>query len=146
MLLTKSRNFFALLANNQELNATLTIVLQMSNYRKRSQAANVPTGAIAYFPKNFLKPYGLVETPPHTLETIKRWIQPYSCEWLTRMQVALSELAESLSKNTELLTNSTRPVVDYVSAVAFWGSSTPPPPPPPMGCRCIAPHSFFPMN
>lgn len=75
----------------------------------------MPTGAIAFFehfPKNFLRPYGLVETPPHPLETIKRRIQPYSCEWLTRPQVALSELAETLSKNTELLTNTTTPVVN----------------------------------
>ena len=55
------------------------------------------------FPKNFLRPYGAVEQAP-TEDVVFRRVSPASCEWLKRPKVAMSEMAETLSTNMDMLT------------------------------------------
>ena len=55
------------------------------------------------FPKNFLRPYGAVDQAP-TEDVVFRRLSPASCEWLKRPKVAMSEMAETLSTNMDMLT------------------------------------------
>ena len=55
------------------------------------------------FPKNFLRPYGAVDQAP-TEDVIFRRVSPASCEWLKRPKVAISEVAETLRTNMDMLT------------------------------------------
>ena len=50
------------------------------------------------FVRSFIRPYGPADSAPND-ETIFRRIKPFTCEWLVRPKVALSELAETLQKN-----------------------------------------------
>jgi hypothetical protein len=66
-------------------------------------------GAVQYlnqFPKNFLRPYGRQDNPP-TEQIVYRRIKPESCEWLVRPKVAISEMAETIQQNLEVLEEQT---------------------------------------
>ena len=54
------------------------------------------------FPANFLKPYGKADSPPDE-DTISRRIKPISCEWFLCPKVAMSEFAETITQNMEIL-------------------------------------------
>ena len=73
------------------------------SYNKKSvghQPMTPEKGGVGYFqqfPKNFLRPYGEVDPAPTEAVVFKR-TQPFSCEWLTRPKIAMSELAETIRK------------------------------------------------
>lgn len=76
----------------------------MHSKRKRYQETEY-TGGIKYynqFAKNFMTMYGRAKPMPDVEGTLIR-LQPYSCEWLRRPSVALSELSETLTENVKLL-------------------------------------------
>ena len=52
------------------------------------------------FPKHFLKPYGEIRDPVDK-ETILKDVKPINCEYLCWPKIALSEMAETCSKNFE---------------------------------------------
>ena len=52
------------------------------------------------FPKHFLRPYGEIRDPVDE-DTILKDIKPINCEYLCRPKIALSEMAETCSKNFE---------------------------------------------
>ncbi|XP_065067645.1 uncharacterized protein LOC135693182 [Rhopilema esculentum] len=59
-------------------------------------------GYFNHFPKNFLKPYGRVETyPPEQVALTS--LRPEGCEWLRRPHVATSELCSTVTDNLEVL-------------------------------------------
>lgn len=53
-----------------------------------------------HFPKDYIRPYGRSILPEDvTDETITRRLQTFSCEWLTRPSVAMSEFSETILRN-----------------------------------------------
>lgn len=56
------------------------------------------------FSRQFLRPYGQVEKSPNDITVYKR-IKPFTCQWLLRPKVALSELADTILKNYDVLQN-----------------------------------------
>ena len=66
--------------------------------------ANSPRGVgfFQQFTRQFLRPYGEVDKAPIP-ETVFRRVKPFTCEWLLRPKVALSELSETVIKNLEIL-------------------------------------------
>ena len=54
------------------------------------------------FPQNLLRPHGQAETAPMEDVVFKR-IKPTSCEWLKQPKVAMSEMADTLTKNMKML-------------------------------------------
>jgi hypothetical protein len=54
------------------------------------------------FPSNFLTPYGKADSPQDD-GTIRRRTNPISCEWSLRPKVAMSELAETVTENINVL-------------------------------------------
>ena len=54
------------------------------------------------FPRQFLWPYGEADDIPSP-ETVFRRIQTFTCEWLVRPKVALSEFSETILTNLELI-------------------------------------------
>jgi len=66
--------------------------------------ANSPRGVgfFQQFTRQFLRPYGEVDEAPIP-ETVFKRVKPFTCEWLLRPKVALSELSETVVKNLEIL-------------------------------------------
>ena len=60
------------------------------------------------FPKKILRPYGAVEQAPSE-ETVLKRVKPNSCEWLKRPKVAMSEMAETLTANMDMLATKESP-------------------------------------
>lgn len=56
----------------------------------------------AHFPSKFLQPYGPADEAPSE-ETIFRRIASYSCEWLLRPRVALSQFASTMNSDLHIL-------------------------------------------
>jgi hypothetical protein len=69
-----------------------------------SPKQNSPRGVgfFQQFPRQFLRPYGEAEKAPST-DTVFKRIKPFTCEWLLRPKVALSEFADTMLKNTALI-------------------------------------------
>ena len=67
-------------------------------------------GFFQQFTRQFLRPYGKADKTPST-ETVFKRVKPFTCEWLLRPKVALSELSETVSKNIEILTNKDQKIV-----------------------------------
>ena len=68
-------------------------------------ASKSPAKGISYynhFPKNFLKPYGDADDML-TSKTIKRRLNSAKCEWLICLEVAASEMADTIAANVEIL-------------------------------------------
>lgn len=87
------------LQNKQEMNTKKTSQFSPA---KNNQGSPRGVGYFQQFPKSFLRPYGEVEKSPAP-ETVFRRIQPFTCEWLLRPKVALSELSETLAKNVDII-------------------------------------------
>ena len=62
------------------------------------------------FPKKILRPYGAVEQAPSE-ETVLKRVKPNSCEWLKRPKVAMSEMAETLTANMDMLATKESPLL-----------------------------------
>lgn len=77
-------------------------------YRKTgvTNSPKSPRGVNFYqqFARSFIRPYGLADEAP-TPETVFRRLKPFNCEWLIRPNIALSELSETISKNTAVVVN-----------------------------------------
>ena len=58
-----------------------------------------------HFPKNFLRPYGEAGDAPNP-DVMFRRLAAFNCEWLARPNIALSELADTLKTNMNVLENS----------------------------------------
>ena len=54
--------------------------------------------------RSFITPYGKATVAPEPWQVFKR-IQPFTCEWLTRPDVALSEYCETMISNIPILQN-----------------------------------------
>ena len=68
-------------------------------------ASKSPAKGISYynhFPKNFLKPYGDADDML-TSKTIKRRLNSANCKRLICLEVALSEMADTIAANVEIL-------------------------------------------
>lgn len=78
-----------------------------------SPKGNSPRGVGFFhqFPRQFLRPYGEADKTPST-ETVFKRIKPFTCEWLLRPKVAISELSDTVLKNLDILTNKDQTVVD----------------------------------
>lgn len=65
-----------------------------------------PGGGVGFFQqftRHFIRPYGEAEGAPSP-ETVLKRLKPYSCEWLLRPKVALSELSDTVTKNMRIMT------------------------------------------
>ena len=84
-----------------------------SSPKKNSQKA---VGFFQQFPRQFVRPYGEADTAPNE-ETILKRIKPFTCEWLLRPKIALSEFSDTILKNTELMKTDEQNVLnaDFVS-------------------------------
>jgi len=59
-----------------------------------------------HFPKDFLRPYGpATEDGATTKEMIHKRLRTMNCEWLCRPSVAASELSDSISHNSQVLSS-----------------------------------------
>ena len=83
-----------------------------SPYQQNGQPGS-PRGVNFFkqFARQFLRPYGQVEKSPSDITVYKR-IKPFTCEWLLRPKVALSELADTILKNNEVLQNAQTTVLN----------------------------------
>jgi hypothetical protein len=54
--------------------------------------------------RSFITPYGKATEAPDPSQVFKR-LQPFTCEWLTRPEYALSEFAETITNNLPVLEN-----------------------------------------
>ena len=68
---------------------------------------NSPRWALAvqyynHFPKTFLRPYGKVDKPV-TEGKIMTDAKPINCEWFGRPSIAVSEMAESICENVDVI-------------------------------------------
>ena len=72
-------------------------------------AKPVPQEVVLDFSNNshashFIRPHGEADGLPSP-ETVLKKVKLYSCEWLLRPKVALSELSETVMKNMKIMTN-----------------------------------------
>ncbi len=54
--------------------------------------------------RSFITPYGKATEAPDPSQVFKR-LQPFTCEWLTRPEYALSEFADTITNNLPVLEN-----------------------------------------
>ena len=78
---------------------------------KFSQNSPQGVGYFQQFTRSFLRPYREVEKAP-SAETVFKRIKPFTCEWLLRLKVALSEMSETLSKNLDIIAHKDQEVVN----------------------------------
>ena len=85
-----------------------------------SPKQNSPRGVgfFQQFPRQFLRPYGEAEKAPST-DTVFKRIKPFTCEWLLRPKVALSEFADTMLKNTALIKDQANTVLTAEFVKAF---------------------------
>ena len=71
-----------------------------ANAKRSPNTPQSPNGVqfFSQFPRSWIRPYGLADTKPPTAAKVLE-LKPFTCEWLLRPKVALSELAESVDKN-----------------------------------------------
>ena len=82
-------------------------------YKAKKKTTLAPCNAVQFikqFPKNFLRPYGRVETLPDE-ELVFHRTNPESCEWYTRPNVAISELSETIEENLAKIRTTSSPVL-----------------------------------
>lgn len=85
----------------------------LSKKRKFAPKPTIPR-AVEYwkhFPRNFLTMYGPAK-PALIAEQVFKRLQPFSCEWLLRPKVAVSEMASTISGNCKLLNESKAKILD----------------------------------
>lgn len=84
-----------------------------SQFSPAKFSQNTPRGVgyFQQFTRSFLRPYGEVEKAP-SAETVFKRIKPFTCEWLLRPKVAMSEMSETLSKNIEIIADKDQKVVN----------------------------------
>ena len=77
-----------------------------SSTPKKSFSPATAAGVSYYkqFVFNFLKPYGKTDSVPNE-ETVFRRLKGFNCEWLSRPKYAMSEMAETIVANMELLSD-----------------------------------------
>ena len=83
--------------------------------------ARSPGGGVSFFQqftRQFIRPYGEADGPPSP-ETVLKRVKPYSCEWLLRPKVALSELSETVTKNIKVITQKDQKVFAPETAKKF---------------------------
>ena len=68
-------------------------------------------GYFNHFPFSFLKPYGPVADPPSESQILEK-IKPVNCEWLLRPKIAVSEFAETICTNLDILANTESQLID----------------------------------
>jgi len=74
--------------------------MQASKYNSPRRAP-----AVQYYnhlPKTFLRPYGKVDKPV-TEGKVMTDAKPINCEWFGRPSIAISEMAESVCENVEVI-------------------------------------------
>lgn len=76
-------------------------------YRAKSVTPEKPTTVnfFRHFPINFLRPYGVADTQMNDEKIFKR-LGPVNCEWLLRPHIAMSEFADTITKNMNMLSES----------------------------------------
>ena len=84
----------------------------MAFRQRKSQTATAGNGVVFLnqFPQIFLRPYGAIEQAPSE-ETVLKRVKPNSCEWLKRPKVAMSEMAETLTANMDMLATKESPLL-----------------------------------
>ena len=73
-----------------------------SSSYKTSLASPNAVQYVRQFPRNFLRPYGKVEDAPDSNLVFHR-TKPDTCEWYTRPNIAVSELAETVHENLKIM-------------------------------------------
>jgi hypothetical protein len=82
--------------------------------------SNSPRGVgfFQQFSRQFLQPYGESDKAP-SVETVFRRLKPFTCEWLLRPKVALSELSETIMKNVDILADEENEIVNSITMDKF---------------------------
>lgn len=92
-------------------------------YKKKAETPE-KMSAVGYFnhfpPFSFLKPYGPVSDAP-TEEEILNKIKPVNCEWLLRPKIGVSEFAQTVWSNLEILAKSDSELVNAENITALQG-------------------------
>lgn len=85
-----------------------------------SPKQNSPRGVgfFQQFPRQFLRPYGEADKAP-PVETVMKRIKPFTCEWLLRPKVALSELSDTVLKNTNVIKSHSQTILTDEFAKLF---------------------------
>ena len=87
------------LENKQEINIKKSSQFSPAKHNQNSPRS---VGFFQQFTRPFLRPYAEIEKSP-VAETVFKRVQPFTCEWLLRPKVALSELSETLAKNVDVI-------------------------------------------
>ena len=61
--------------------------------------------------RSFITPYGKAKEAPEPANIFKR-LQPFTCEWLTRPEYALSEFSDTITSNIPLLNQNSENYID----------------------------------
>jgi hypothetical protein len=79
------------------------LFLQMSKFSPQ-KSANKSAGVQWWqqFARSFITPYGRADEAPEPSKIFRR-LQPFTCEWLTRPDVALSEYSDTITSNLPIL-------------------------------------------
>ena len=88
--------------------------MSQSGSKSASKSETSTKGGVHYFshfPKAFLVPYGKPREDLHSEHRLLDSLKPINCEWLTRPNVAASELAETMDEQVRVL-GDTIPTVD----------------------------------
>ena len=90
-----------------------------ANAKRTPKTPQSPNGVqfFSQFARSWIRPYGLADTKPPTAAKVLE-LKPFTCEWLLRPKVALSELAESVEKNLH------RALLHYCKILFLGRSST----------------------
>ncbi len=86
--------------------------LHIMRKARTAEKAKKPT-AVEYFNqfvRSFVTPYLQAQPPPDAADVVKR-LKPFSCEWLPRPEVALSEYSEAISTNMAVVREFRKSVV-----------------------------------
>ena len=81
--------------------SSFTTVVEMSTYKSPGKGVQY----FGHFPKNVLRPYGPADEAPSDDKIFSR-ITSFNCEWLLRLDVALSEFASTVKNDVEILKQS----------------------------------------
>ena len=98
--------------------------LQMYKQNKGTPEKPKAVSYFNQFPSNFLKPYGKADSAPDD-DTISRRTNPISCEWLFRPRVAMSEFAETITENLQLLQDDNLALVNTSKFASISDSGAP---------------------
>ena len=87
--------------------------LHIMRKARTAEKAKKPT-AVEYFNqfvRSFVTPYPQAQPPPDAADVIVKRLKPFSCEWLSRPEVALSEYSEAISINMAVVREFRKSVV-----------------------------------